>query len=170
MKRSKPLKAKKPMARGKPMKQGGATMKRATRIKPRSAKMQAKYEGDAAAGVEGRRAFVARLLRERPDCEACPVFAPLVQNAAAFERATSKSVSTVHVGGLDAPWRMPPACGGRSVDVHEILARSAGGDILDETNVLAVCRQIHQFIGDAPLLALALGLRRSRYNGRNPAS
>lgn len=51
-----------------------------------------------------------------------------------------------------------------SVDVHEILARSAGGSILDEANAVCVCRQCHTWIGDFPNEATILGLRKSRFN------
>ncbi len=61
-------------------------------------------------------------------------------------------------------------CAGDSVDVHELLARSAGGSILDETNCLCCCRPCHQWIGDHPLEALARGLRLSRYPARNPTT
>ena len=72
--------------------------------------------------------------------------------------------------------RERPVCEGQidgvcthwSVDIHEILARSAGGSILDEANLKALCRACHQWVGDHPLQALEMGLRRSRYAGRNP--
>lgn len=60
-----------------------------------------------------RRALVARLLEERPACEAC---LPL----AAMDGKT----------GFVRP----------SVDIHEIKTRARGGSILDEQNLLAVCR------------------------------
>tara|TARA_R110002020_G_scaffold178162_3_gene370986 strand:+ start:1889 stop:2194 length:306 start_codon:yes stop_codon:yes gene_type:complete len=55
-------------------------------------------------------------------------------------------------------------CQGRSVDVHELLARSQGGSILDEENCIAVCRRCHDWIGNNPKKATQLGLRRSLYN------
>jgi hypothetical protein len=58
-------------------------------------------------------------------------------------------------------------CARLPCDVHELLARSAGGSILDDKNVLAVCRRCHDWIGAHPKEALALGLRRSRYARRN---
>jgi 5-methylcytosine-specific restriction endonuclease McrA len=90
--------------------------------------MRAKY-----AGPDGRRAFVERILSERPECQA----------------------------NLEC-------CTGGACDVHEILARSAGGSILDDENVLALCRACHDWIGNHPKEALAKGLRKSRYPGRNP--
>lgn len=119
-----------PMSRGKP-------------LAPRSAKMKAKYAGSGS--VEGRRAFVARILTERPDCQACSRIAEVDAVVAA-------------------------RCARRSVDVHELLARSAGGSILDDANVVAVCRSAHDWIGNHPIEALALGLRLSRYSNRNPST
>lgn len=79
-----------------------------------------------------RRPLVARLLGERPWCEACPVFA-----------AHDGKVTYV---------RRP------SVDVHELVRRSQMGSILDEENLLCVCRECHRRIGNHPQLAFDLGL------------
>lgn len=79
-----------------------------------------------------RRKIVERLLAERPFCEACPKFA-----------VHDKKVTYV---------RRP------SQDIHEIVRRSQGGSILDESNLMAVCRLCHRRIGDHPQLAFALGL------------
>ena len=76
--------------------------------------------------------LVKRLLEEKPYCEACPVFA--------------------QHDGLKTYTRL------RSVDIHEIVRRSQGGSILDESNLLAVCRPCHSRIGNAPALAFELGL------------
>jgi hypothetical protein len=114
-------------------------------MRRRSKKREAVYAGTA--DVEGRRAFVARILSERPDCEVGAVIA-------AEEGRNNRAIGC--------------HCDLRSVDVHEKLARSAGGSILDDDNVLAVCRRCHDWIGRKPKQALALGLRRSRYVGRNP--
>lgn len=128
------------------LKRGTSTLKRTGSLKPRSAKTAAKYAGSD--GVEGRRAFVERILTERPECEARHL---LLCCHPDDERT------------LDQAGR----CTRHSVDVHEILARSAGGSILDDKNVLAVCRSCHDWIGNHPKKATALGLRRSRYPGRN---
>jgi 5-methylcytosine-specific restriction endonuclease McrA len=80
----------------------------------------------------GRRKFVKRILAARPYCEACPVFA-----AHDKKKLYHRSVSQ---------------------DVHEIVRRSQGGSILDEKNVLAVCRGCHNRIGREPALAFDLGL------------
>lgn len=90
------------------------------------------------AGVGGRREVVSRLLRERPWCEA---------------------------GCRIANSPRPSSCAGQSVDVHELLRRSAGGSIVDESNLLCVCRPCHDWIGLHPREAIALGLSLSRYDG-----
>lgn len=81
-----------------------------------------------------RRPLVARLLQEKPFCEACPVFAEY-DNKVTYIR-------------------------NRSVDIHEIVRRSQGGSILDEKNLLSVCRQCHNRIGNYPQLSFDLGLSR----------
>ena len=79
-----------------------------------------------------------RLLEERPLCEACPVFAS-------------------HDGKVVYSRQ-------RSVDIHELVRRSQGGSILDENNLLAVCRPCHQRIGNHPQLAFDLGLARHNWH------
>lgn len=79
-----------------------------------------------------RRPLVARLLEERPMCEACPIFA-------------------AH-DGLVVYSR------NRGQDVHELVRRSQGGSILDEDNLMVVCRPCHRRIGNYPQLAFDLGL------------
>ena len=46
----------------------------------------------------------------------------------------------------------------RGQDVHELVRRSQGGSILDEANLMVVCRPCHQRIGNYPQLAFDLGL------------
>jgi 5-methylcytosine-specific restriction endonuclease McrA len=79
-----------------------------------------------------RRPLVARLLEQRPHCEACPVFA----------EHDGKAIYTRN----------------KSVDIHELKRRSQGGSILDEDNLLSVCRPCHDRIGRYPALAFELGL------------
>lgn len=79
-----------------------------------------------------RRPLVARLLTEKPLCEACPVFA----------EHDKKNIYRRN----------------KSSDIHEIIRRSQGGSILDEKNLLAVCRPCHNRIGNNPQLAFDLGL------------
>lgn len=95
-------------------------------MRHRSAKKEAEYRL--------RRPLVARLLSERPWCEACPVFA-------------------AHDGKTTYTRRA-------SVDVHELVRRSQGGSILDEENLMCVCRDCHRRIGNHPQLAFDLGLAR----------
>lgn len=82
---------------------------------------------------EGRRDLVARLLKERPWCEVCEDLS--------------------FPGSVLLP----------SVDVHEILPRSAGGSILDETNALCVCRPHHMRIHRSPTWAKERGYLKGRY-------
>lgn len=79
-----------------------------------------------------RRPLVEKLLSQKPYCEACPVFAK-------------------HDGKLTYVRNS-------SCDIHEIVRRSQGGSILDEKNLLAVCRSCHNRIGNYPQLAFDLGL------------
>ena len=79
-----------------------------------------------------RREFVKRILDERPLCQACRVFAD-------YEK---KKVFNQHL----------------SRDVHELVRRSQGGSIIEDSNVLAVCRPCHVKIGNNPQLAFDLGL------------
>jgi 5-methylcytosine-specific restriction endonuclease McrA len=79
-----------------------------------------------------RRKLVQRVLEERPACEACPIFAR-------------------HDGAISYHQN-------RSVDLHELIRRSQGGSILDESNIIAVCRPCHNRIGLNPQLAFDLGL------------
>lgn len=79
-----------------------------------------------------RRKLVERLLEERPLCEACPVFAE-------HDGLVSYSRNA-------------------SMDLHELIRRSQGGSILDENNIIVVCRSCHTRIGNYPQLAFDLGL------------
>lgn len=79
-----------------------------------------------------RRKFVEKILQERPFCQACRAFAAY-ENKVTFKQQMSR-------------------------DVHELVRRSQGGSILDESNVLAVCRPCHTRIGNYPQLAFELGL------------
>lgn len=99
-------------------------LKRSGPLRPRSKKTEKKYRE--------RRPLVERLLKERPWCQACAVFAK-------------------H-DGLATYVARP------SVDIHELKRRSQGGSILDESNLMAVCRPCHRRIGDYPALAFELGL------------
>lgn len=86
-----------------------------------------------------RRPLVERLLAERPHCEACPVF------------AKNDGVGAVYI-------QRP------SQDIHELVRRSQGGSILDEENLMAVCRKCHTRIGNHPQLAFDLGLSKHAWD------
>ncbi len=79
-----------------------------------------------------RRKVVAKMLSQYPWCQACPIFAKH-DGLAVYNQQPSR-------------------------DVHEIVRRSQGGSILDESNLLAVCRPCHTRIGNYPELAFNLGL------------
>lgn len=78
-----------------------------------------------------RRDFVADILSRRTRCEAGSLI---------------RSHDTQH------------RCFGYSTDVHEVLTRARGGDILDPDNVRAICRRCHDWIHDHPTESLNLGL------------
>lgn len=112
------------LRRNKPLRAKTQLKRQQKPIAKRSKKMEDKYVL--------RREFVARILKERPFCEACKVFAAH-DNKATYRQHLSR-------------------------DVHELVRRSQGGSILDESNVLAVCRVCHVRIGNYPELAFELGL------------
>lgn len=85
-----------------------------------------------------RRKVVSRLLSERPYCEACPVFAKHDEKSTYTRRG--------------------------SVDIHELVRRSQGGSILEESNLMAVCRECHTRIGNYPALAFELGLAKHSWD------
>jgi hypothetical protein len=85
-----------------------------------------------------RRPLVERLLQERSSCEACPIFAKYDEKIT-YQR-------------------------NRSQDVHEIVRRSQGGSILDEKNLMCVCRNCHHRIGNYPQLAFDLGLAKHSWD------
>lgn len=78
-----------------------------------------------------RRQFVSDVLATRTRCEA----GPSIRTKDSWHR-----------------------CGGFSVDVHEVLTRARGGDILDPDNVKAICRPCHDWIHRHSAYALELGL------------
>lgn len=75
--------------------------------------------------------------------------------------------------GCQAGVKISHACSGTSVspssctwmpeDVHEILPRSAGGSILEISNLLVVCRNCHNWIHANPKISKANGLLKGRY-------
>lgn len=85
-----------------------------------------------------RRKLVARLLEERPWCERCP-----------------KGITKFPEG--DMILEMPR----RSTVIHERLTRARGGDILDETNCVALCQDCHLEIHAHPAQATEDGWLKS---------
>lgn len=85
-----------------------------------------------------RRAIVKRILSDNHVCQACAVWA-------GFDSVHGRLKSLVYVPN-------PPR------DVHEIINRSQGGSILDEINLLAVCRPCHTRITINPKDAECVGL------------
>ena len=152
MKRKKPLRQNTPLKRGAPLKRtelkrsGGLErsgelkrsggLERSGELK-RSGRLKPRSKKKEAEYVE-RRKIVERLLDERAYCEACPVFAAHDEVAHYTRRA--------------------------SVDIHEIVRRSQGGSILDVPNLMAVCRECHNRIGDYPQLAFDLGLAKHQWD------
>jgi len=53
-------------------------------------------------------------------------------------------------------------CTGMWHDMHELLARSQGGDPLDKANVLCVCRPCHSYLTDHHRESIKLGLKHTR--------
>lgn len=61
------------------------------------------------------------------------------------------------------PWcEFPLGCTERSVDVHELLARSAGGSIVDPENLRTSCRAHNHWAEDHPTAAEAIGWKKWR--------
>lgn len=82
-----------------------------------------------------RRAFVEKVFGERSVCEGGERIGALVGSGGRWERCTVEAT-----------------------DVHEPLTRGRGGDHLDETNTLALCRACHEWTHRHPIEAKDLGL------------
>lgn len=127
-------------------------------MKRRSDRMRAIYAGDDE--HEGRAAFVARILKERPKCEAGEKIGAYLMQLASGQMTSLGQFR----------WR---ECTVESVDVHELAKRSHTGSkrkreiLTDEANVLAVCRACHDWIETHGKEARALGLAKSKHKGRN---
>lgn len=114
-------------------------------LRARSTKMAALYAGDGE--HEGRAAFVARMLADRPACEAGIRIGD-------------------HIGESMVVMPRWARCDINAVDVHELLPRSAGGSITEEDNVITVCRACHHWIHENSKVSRELGLLKSRYQPR----
>lgn len=120
-----------PLARGTKEIARSALKRSTKRIPARSQKREAI--------AQERRDFVARILVERPWCEA--------------------HATLVDLALISGPLRARP------VDVHELRRRSQGSPIvpsqgLADDDVLALCRACHEWIGANPREAVSLGLAR----------
>lgn len=103
-----------------------------------------------AAIADERRAFVARILFERPQCEARHYLRPIVSGLVGIDQ--DRVVAALR------------GCTWRSTEVHEIVLRSRGGSIVDDENVAALCHWCHGWVTTEPRLATMAGLQRSRWS------
>lgn len=121
-----------------------------TAWRPKRTPLRARSERREAI-TEERRALVARLLSERPTCE-----------------ALSHLRSIVNTLGDDDQRIVVEAmrgCTFRSSEVHEVLSRARGGSILDESNCLSLCHTCHAWVTTHPRLATMADLLKSRWQG-----
>ena len=96
-----------------------------------------------------RRELVARLLSERPTCEALSHLRSIVNTLGDDDQRVV----------VDAMRR----CTFHSSEVHEVLSRARGGSILDEENCLCLCHHCHAWVTTHPRLATMAGLLKSRW-------
>ena len=155
MKRGKPLK-RTPLKRGDkelkktPLKRGSSQLKSTSKLK--SSKPLSKRSEKMKKTYVQRRKLVKDRLGEGVECEACMAINVL-------DRIDMKPRS----------WNDRPSNQSgiivtkQAVDVHEIVNRSQGGDILDERILLNVCRDCHEFITHNPFKATLLGLHLDGY-------
>jgi 5-methylcytosine-specific restriction endonuclease McrA len=64
--------------------------------------------------------------------------------------------------------RVEDYCTGYASDLHHILSRSQGGALMEEDNVMVVCRWCHEWIERHPNEAKDLGFKRSPWKGAFP--
>lgn len=102
--------------------------------------------------TDERRAFVARILSDRPTCEAPFYLRAIVHGLDTGDQ--SAVVAALRLGG-------PSFC--MSTEVHEILSRARGGSIVEDDNVLALCHAHHQWVTEHPRLSAIAGLSKSRW-------
>jgi hypothetical protein len=97
-----------------------------------------------AAIADERRAFVARILSERPTCEGLSYLRRIVHEPG--ERDQRVTVNAMR------------ACTLYSAEVHERRKRSRGGSIVDDANVACLCSSCHRFTESEPRLSTLAGL------------
>jgi hypothetical protein len=103
-----------------------------------------------AAIADERRAFVARILSERPQCEARHYLRPIVSG-----------LDDIDQGRVLAALR---GCTWQASEVHELLSRARGGSIVEDANVASLCHWCHGWVTTEPRLATMAGLQRSRWS------
>jgi hypothetical protein len=103
-----------------------------------------------AAIADERRAFVARILRERPQCEARNYLRPIVG------QLVGKDQDRVLAALRGCTWQ--------ASEVHELLSRARGGSIVEDANVASLCHWCHGWTTTEPRLATMAGLQRSRWS------
>ena len=103
-----------------------------------------------AAIADERRAFVARILRERPQCEARHYLRPIVGQLTGIDQ--------------DRVLAALRGCTWQSSEVHELLSRARGGSIVEDANVASLCHICHAWVTTEPRLATMAGLQRSRWS------
>lgn len=100
--------------------------------------------------ADERKAFVVRIIRERPQCEARNYLRPIVG------RLVGKDRDRVLAALRGCTWK--------STEVHELLSRARGGSIVEDDNVASLCHGCHGWVTTEPRLATMAGLQRSRWS------
>lgn len=103
-----------------------------------------------AAIADERKAFVARILRERPQCESRHFLRPIVGTLTGVDQ--------------DRVLAALRGCTWQSTEVHELLSRARGGSIVDDSNTASLCHTCHAWVTTEPRLAKLAGLQRSRWS------
>jgi len=89
--------------------------------------------------------------------------AKLNRERATFVKSYLSRQPTCEAGRVIETADVRHRCSITAVDVHEMLTRARGGSIVDEANVLALCRACHDWIHDNPKRATELAFLRSQY-------
>lgn len=114
----------------------------------RSTKRIAPFSAKRSALRDERRAFVERILSERPYCEGPEHLRPLMRLSELSDRDRALIVVVLQECGIHR----------RSAEVHEKRKRSRGGSIVDASNCLCLCHGCHLFTEEEPRLATLAGM------------
>lgn len=106
-----------------------------------------------AAIADERRAFVDRILSERPQCEAGHYLRPIVGTL------VGKDQDRVLAALRGCTWK--------STEVHELLSRARGDSIVEDANCMSSCAECVGWIGGNKRLARMAGMATRRYTRRN---